>query len=61
MFSLLNTLCKKIKSELEKLGGKKYQSTNNLLAAMKLELIPSDYFDKNCKCLPQGSLVQLLQ
>ena len=25
---------------------------------MKLELIPSDYYDKNCKCLPQGSLVR---
>ena len=25
---------------------------------MKLELIPSDYYDKNCKCLPQVSLVR---
>ena len=25
---------------------------------MKLELIPSDYYDKNCKCLPQVSLVK---
>ena len=32
--------------------------TNNLLAEMKLELIPSDYDDKNCKCLPQVSLVR---
>ena len=32
--------------------------TNNLLAEMKLELIPSDYLDKNCECLPQFSLVR---
>ena len=25
---------------------------------MKLELIPSDNYDKNCKCLPQISLVR---
>ena len=25
---------------------------------MKLELIPSDYYDKNCKCLPQVSLLR---
>ena len=24
---------------------------------MKLELIPSDYYEKNCKCLPQVSLL----
>ena len=25
---------------------------------MKLELRPSDYYDINCKCLPQVSLVK---
>ena len=25
---------------------------------MKLELIPSDYYNKNCKCLPHVSLVK---